>query len=277
MSYENIPKNADQSAVLVEVDKIVPVDVASLPDIPAQSFYVEVAKGNIPGHSIATLSGLNASVDATTSEDLWDLGGVLIWATSGEQWEIVSDESDDSSAGTGARAVQITYLDDQYVEHSEVVTLQGTSPALTVATNMYRALRATVVAVGATGHNVGTLVIKAAGGGNARIGIIPEVNRSLHGFYTIPAGKTGYLVYAHSAIGKNRDANLLIHNTAGDAGIFYRSIFSELYQNSVVLQPMAPIGAIEEKSDIKLVCSTENNNTSMSAYIQLLLVDNPAG
>lgn len=54
----------------------------------------------------------------------------------GEQGKIVSTSSDDSLDGTGTRKVKIEYFDLTNVLHEEIVTLNGTTPVLTVATDI---------------------------------------------------------------------------------------------------------------------------------------------
>lgn len=249
-----------------------PVEIVD-PKLPLD-FYTEVAKGNVAGHSIKSFRGLNNDVDTANPENLWTPGGLMVYATAGEQWEIVSDSAADTLAGTGAQVVQITYLDDNYTEQTEIINLNGTTTVLTVATNMLRAIRLAVVSVGSSGYNEGTLLMRVAGGGNDRIGIEPTGNVDLHGFYTIPVGKTAYLIYAHSGVGKNKDIHLLIRYSEGDTGILYTSVFSEMFQNFTVFNVKAPVGPISEKSDVDFLVSTENNNTDSSAYVQLLLIDN---
>lgn len=75
MSYENIPKNAAGTAVLVEQLKVVETTTQDLP----KDFYTEVAKGNIPGHSIVSVRGRNADVDVNLPAHLWNGGDRLIY------------------------------------------------------------------------------------------------------------------------------------------------------------------------------------------------------
>ena len=50
-----------------------------------QSFYLEVNKGNIEGHSMVAVVGSNSSV-GTTFTDIWSGGGDMVYQTGGETW-----------------------------------------------------------------------------------------------------------------------------------------------------------------------------------------------
>lgn len=250
-----------------------PVTVNNFPETP-RDFYTEVSKGNVIGHESVAFRGLNSDIDSANEENLWTFGGIMVYATAGEQWEILSNDTSDNATGNGAQMVKLDYLDDNYIPQEEIITLNGTTPVQTVATNMFRAISLAVISVGSTGHNEGDLTVRVSGGGNPRIGVIATGNIDLHGFYTVPAGKSAYLIYAHTGVGKNKDVNMLIRYSQGSTGILYTSVFSEVFQNTAVFDVKSPVGPIEEKSDIDFLVSTENNNTDATAYVQLLLVDN---
>jgi len=237
-------------------------------------FYAEVSKGNIEGHAIANMQGENLDVDSSAPENLWCAGGLMVYPTVGEQWEVVSDSTDDTASGIGAQAIIVQYLDFDYNEQTEVVTLNGTTPVQMTATDCFRSINILSVQVGSSGYNQGTVSVSDTSSGNTRVCMEPLHNRSAHGFFTIPKGKTGYLIYGHSALGKNKDGKIELYLTEGENGIFTKNSFSDLYQNSVVFLPKAPIGEIVEKTDIQFLCTTLNNNTDATAFIQILLVDN---
>ena len=104
-----------------------------IPVVPqVKDFLIEVGKGNVPGHTVSAVIGRNTAVSSTLTEDVWGGGGNMVLPTAAESWEIVSTgagAANDTSAGTGARTVLITTLDDNYVAQSPVdVTLYGSTP-----------------------------------------------------------------------------------------------------------------------------------------------------
>lgn len=243
-------------------------------NIGRNDWYTEVAKGDVVGHELAIVEGENLDVDITQPENLWCAGGLMVYPTAGEQWQIVSDSDDDSVAGVGAQLVILEYLDTDYEPQTEIIALDGTTPVLTVALDCFRPMRLLVIQVGAEGANQGNIAMTDVATGNPRICLTATYNRSAHGFFTVPAGKTAYFIYGHSAIGKNKDSKIDIYTTHGDNGVLMKSAFADLFQNSVVFIPKAPVGGFIEKSDIQFRCTTLNVNTDASAFLQLMLVDN---
>jgi len=94
--------------------------------------------------------------------------------TTNAQRSILSSDTNDTSAGTGARTVKITYYDQTMLgPFTEIVTMNGTTPVNTVATNICFIEKIETNTVGSQLNNVGTITLKAAsGGGGSTIGTI---------------------------------------------------------------------------------------------------------
>jgi hypothetical protein len=94
--------------------------------------------------------------------------------TSNAQRSLVSSSTNDASAGTGARKVRVTYFDEDLAgPFVETVTMNGTTPVNTVATNICFIERMDVVEVGSQASNIGTISLKATtAGGGATVGSI---------------------------------------------------------------------------------------------------------
>jgi hypothetical protein len=113
--------------------------------------------------------------------------------TTNAQRSLVSANANDTSAGTGARQVRITYHDQTGAgPYNETVTLNGTTPVNTVATNICFIERMEVTSVGSGGSNVGILSLKAAtAGGGVTIGTIAAANnRTFWSHHYVAPGKT---------------------------------------------------------------------------------------
>jgi len=81
----------------------------------------------------------------------------------GVQVSVVSTSADDTAGGTGVRSIQIDYLDSLGVAQSEVITLAGLVPVLSVAT-VDEILAVTAREVGSSAGAVGYVLIKDAAG-----------------------------------------------------------------------------------------------------------------
>lgn len=112
--------------------------------------------------------------------------------TSNAQRSIVSSSASDASAGTGARTVKITYLTSTGAgPYTETLTMNGTTPVNTVATNICFIEQIDVLTIGSNASNVGKISLKAAtAGGGATIGTIAVGdNQTFWEHHYVPTGK----------------------------------------------------------------------------------------
>jgi len=278
MSYENIPKNATETAVLVEVDKIVPVDVATLPDIPAKSFYFEVAAGRVTDNESLHTFGRNPTIDTADGfADLWSGGGVYTGfnATVAEPISVVSTSANDAAAGSGARFVRVVGLDTNREEITEVIVLNGTTPVIS-ANSYIRCSLASVLQAGTLGGNDGIIT------GNqsvtvANVFFVMEVgdNRTLQSVYTIPANKQLLLVSIFTFLAKkgssSAEVKILIR---GLGGVFQTVTWFALDSNGTSYVPRqfdVPFQPLPAGADIKFAASVSANNTAVAAGIEGIL------
>jgi hypothetical protein len=237
-------------------------------------FKLEVGKGNVQGHTLETVVCRNPSAN-TVFEDVSAVGGTIVYPTAGETWELVSSSANDAAAGTGARTVRVRYLDVNYVEQFEDVTLNGTTPVTLVATNAYRIYGYGVFATtwGTTLANEGDITLRVAGAGATRATIPATENRSLDCYLTIPAGKSGIVVYAHADVAKNDDSVARFRLTNGANTGFFTGLPLSLVQNNTEFNLPAGSNLFDEKTDIKLVIKS-SNNSEFNAIYQLMVIDN---
>ncbi len=132
-----------------------------LNDPAGSSFELEVAKGNVPGHSVINKFGRNT--DVTAAEDIWGAGGNWTQVTAACTSNFASSSASDTAAGTGARTLTIYGIDGSYADVSETLTLNGTSNVAT-ANSYWHIYRALVATAGSGGTAVGTITGTATGG-----------------------------------------------------------------------------------------------------------------
>src|SRR3990167_6165721 len=102
----------------------------------AKDFYSVISEGLV-GHYPFRIIGHNPDVDDSW-EDLIPWGGTYIFPSSGIQMQISSTSADDDEGGTGVNSVIVNYLDNDYYEKEETITLNGTGVINTVATDILR-------------------------------------------------------------------------------------------------------------------------------------------
>jgi hypothetical protein len=99
----------------------------------------------------------------------------------------------DYSATTGAQAVQIGYLDGDYVNDSEIVILNGTTVVPTVQSNLYRINGFRVVAAGSSGVAAGTISLRNLADTPIYNAIAAGATYSRCSQYTVAAGYSLYI------------------------------------------------------------------------------------
>lgn len=145
---------------------------------------------NQAGYSRVTALGNNPSVDTgTVPEDIWTGGGVYPWMTAATALEVVSDNVNDTAAGTGARTVSLSGLNISYVPVVQTLTLNGTTP-VAVPTDLLRINSMVIMSAGTGKVNAGALHVRDAGGGTVRAIIQAGYGITRQSIFTVPAGFT---------------------------------------------------------------------------------------
>jgi hypothetical protein len=237
-----------------------------------------VSRGVVPGSTVVQIVGYNPDVDVGSApEDIWEEGGQYPFQTSAQSLEIVSSNAADNPSGTGLRTVRITGLDAGYVEITEDITLNGTSPVTLV--NQYLRVNLLMgLSVGSNKVNAGKITLRVAGGGAIQSVIGVGGGASQKAIYTVPAGKTAFITHCEFQMiqpDKGDSAGLKLHfNTPGNADIG-RALFtftdtSPNYQRIFGYPLLVP-----EKSDIRISSSfVSSNNTEIFVTLFLVLMDN---
>ena len=119
-------------------------------------------------------------------------GGVYANPASASALTIVSTSTDDDAAGTGARTVVIEGLDANYAEITETVIMDGTTPVTTTNT-FIRVFGMTVDTAGSTTFPAGNITAQI--GAVVYSQLTAGYNLSYNSNYTVPAGKTGYILH----------------------------------------------------------------------------------
>lgn len=97
----------------------------------------DIARGHVTGSENYHAFGYYETAGAVTTRTvLHPSPNWGIPSAAGSQITVVSSDPNDTAAGTGIRTVRIIYLDATYTPQTEDITLNGTTPVLTVATDI---------------------------------------------------------------------------------------------------------------------------------------------
>jgi len=229
---------------------------AAMPSVTVQGAYepfsLQVARGQIAGHSPFLIYGFSNQVSNTAFGPLWEgltqSGGLYPFPASAAQLTIVSSSASDTSA----LKVLIQGLDANFVPISEVIALNGTSNVTSV--NSY--LRINNVGV-TNGTNVGNVSFKQGTTLLAQINAGLGVNQA--SIYTVPAGYTLYILrsYKTANIGFTSGAwiNFEVQfndNVTGSQKIVQEQTFVQQIEIDYTQMPRK----ITEKTDIQYLYKT---------------------
>jgi len=209
--------------------------------------------GAVYGTALGTMSTVWTAAD-TTATALYN------WAHGNGTLSVVS------TSGSDTTDVTIQGLDANYDFVEETLTLTGTS-AVTGSTTFARVNRAFMTST----TNVGK--VQASIGGTVVTEIGAGFGQTLQCFYTIPAGKTGYMFNLSASASKNQVVDLFLFQRPF-GGAFRVQATMSLNQNNQQLEYPSPI-KFTEKTDIDLR-TRGSSNATISADFTIILVDNPA-
>lgn len=250
----------------------------------SQQFYIEVERGNVDGYSNLHKFGSNgligtAIVPVCTS-------GFYRTPTTAVSLEIVSDDANDTSAGTGAREVTIQGLDADGNEQTQTVETNGTS-AVTINGTWLRVFRMWVSASGSyanqtTPSQLGTITIQESGGGDVWSTIEDltgfGLGQSQIGVYTIPKGKRGYLLSVNYSVDTNKTVNIyqfkrggILTTSAPFDTMRLQSVYEGITGNGQFTH-ITP-ESYDELTDIGFMAKTGTGTASVSVEFEMLLID----
>jgi len=241
---------------------------STVDDIP---FYLAVQQGKVPGYSMVNKFGYNSSIGSGAFETIWETGNDYPWQSSAVTVDVVSDDTNDDVAGTGARTLRIQGLDGSYNLAEETVDMDGTTTVTTTQTFL-RVFRMSVETAGSSGNNEGTITVTYTGGSDVAATITEGNGQTLMTLYTIPAGYTGYLLSMNISSGKDQEMEFKFiqrDNSVANAA-FQTKQFLDVRggQTTVIFNA---INIIPQKSDI-YVSGKASSTSSASASFDLLLV-----
>ena len=178
----------------------------------SEPFELQVSRNQISYHISLHKFGYNSDI-GTSPETVWTIGGTYTYLAAASTLYVSSSDANDTSAGTGARTVQVYGLDANYDEVNVTVSLAGQSAVqLGEASNWIRVFRMIVRSAGSSDANVGTLYVgtEATPASGVPVNKYASIaigdNQTLMCVWTVPRGYTAYLhqkdVSASSSSGK---------------------------------------------------------------------------
>ena len=237
-------------------------------------FYLAVAKGDFTGYSNVSKFGINSTVGSSNFESIWEGSNAYPWPTAAATLSVVSGSANDASGGTGARTVEIQGLDSSWNLLTETVTMNGTTPVVTTG-SFLRVFRAKVVTAGSLKSNADEITMSSGGTTLAYITYDTiGMGQTLMAIYTIPNGKTGYIINLNVSSSKDSEHRfrfMVRDNTVTDAAWNVKEYMSA--RGGFSSWRKYAINKVTEKTDIDLQVIS-NSTSAASGGFELILIDN---
>ena len=250
----------------------------------SEPFELQVARGQIAYHKPLFKFGNNPTV-GNSLETIWAEGGLYSYLSAATVLKVSSSSADDTSAGTGARTVQLYGLDADYNEINETVTLNGQT-AVNTTKEFLRINRMIVRSAGTGGSNAGVIY---AGTGTVTAGVPANVyasvngingsNQSLMALWTVPAGYTAYLFQYDISNGTTSNTPAvckLILAVRPYGEVFQSKDVKSLTTGMHVEETFSIPQKITEKSDIEVRAESSSASVSfdISAALEIVYIQN---
>jgi len=251
-------------------------------------YYLEVARGNITGASLVHKFG---TTDITTSMAPIANAGLYQTPTSAVALEFVSDSAADAQNGVGAREITFIGLNSAWEEVSQSVATHATDGTVAVSiptslTRLYRwyVSQSGTYATQAGGSHQGAITVRVAGAG-ATWSIIPnspfQAGQSQIGVYTVPLGKTAYLLSKTVFVDSSKTADVyffqrpLVNDVTTPFTGTMRLVEREVGVTGGYVQPfISPKGPFVGPCDIGFMGKMSVGTSDASVEFELLLTDN---
>ncbi len=231
-----------------------------------EPFDVQVARGQIMGHSTLNIYGYQAAV-TTTNIPLWENATAYTYPVSATTMKLVSTDAGDTAT------ILINGLDANFAPISESVVLTGTTAVTT--TKSYIRINSMQVSVGSLTNPAGVITLKDMTSTTTYAQINAGVGRTQMAIYTVPAGYTFYLsrVDANTSFNGN-NANYVIYknysvSSTGVVTVTQQAPFTQLYHTQRVMpRPFA------EKTDLQFQFVTSAGTAQVNVGVEGYLIKN---
>lgn len=236
---------------------------------------LEITRGRVEGSYPVVIDGHLVTSGAATDVLVLDGSAIKdpsVAPAAGLQMSIVSTSAQDGPGGTGVRTIRFNYLDADLIEREEVVTLNGTTPVLTAATNIRWVGEIHMLTYGSGKAFAGDLTVTNAG---TRYKFIPAGNRTTRSSaYRVPAGKRliVHTLYAASTSGTSAArvnvevvVSRINSDSFADAGLLFAQGSIGLQDGSAILSDGA-LYAVPAGEIIALRATTDKGATITGGF-----------
>lgn len=229
-----------------------------------EPFDLQVARGQIDGHSTVNIYGYQTAV-ATTFIPVWENATAYTYPVAATQMNLAGSNGDTAT-------ITIQGLDANYAQISENVVLNGTTPVTT--TKSYLRINSMNVALGSATNPAGVVTLKDLTNTIIYAQINAGVGRTQAAIYTVPAGYTYFLQRVNIYTSLNGNNFVTYQNKTiasnGVVQLTQQAAFATGYESRRVMPR-----PILEKTDIQLMAKLNSSTGVVSIAQEGYLIKNP--
>ena len=222
-------------------------------------YLIGIAQGLVSGTSSINKFGYRGSIP-NSYQTIWDGAADYAYAAAGTVLAVADDTGSDNN-GT----VEVQGLDQNYALITETLTIGGAASS----NQFLRVFRARMITSNTGTTNVDEIRIKRATTDLAII--LAAAGQTLMSLYTIPAGKTGYLIRLQGNVDANNDALFRLISRPLNGSFNVKGQFGVFASGFTVDYPIPLV--FTEKTDLQVVAKSQNN-VGGGASFDLILKDN---
>jgi len=248
----------------------------------SEPFELQVSRGQVAYHYPQFKFGFNPDID-NSLETVWAQGGLYSYLSSASVLTVSSSSTADTSAGTGARTVQLYGLDTGYNEIDEIVTLNGQTAVNT--TNSFLRINRMIVRSAGTGEQnagvvyAGTGTVTSGVPANKYATVAVGDGQTLMALWTVPAGYTAYLYQTDISAActtSNKLLNVRIVSRPFGEVFQIKDKFGMSVGGGTVTQVYQYPLKFEEKTDLEVraIGDAGSANIQVSAGLDILYIKN---
>jgi len=232
-----------------------------------ENFYLQLARGHIANHYPVHKFGAVPAMATNTLGTIWDINNTVYpWASWDTAGIITLTRASTSDAN---KVITVQGLDTNYNFAEEDITLTATSG--NAGSVSWRRVNRMFIKTDIAG-NIGDITAVKDGVNVARI--TATFSQTLMAVYTIPAGKTGFLLQGTMSAQDGKDASGLMMVRYFGTNVFRIGHAFEVSSASNYNYTFAVPIAIPEKSDIDIQARSRDRNGRYAAAFDMILVDN---
>ena len=226
---------------------------------------IQVSRGLIKGSEVRNIFGYQSSI-TTSFIPAWEFASVYAYPGSAITMTVTS-----ASASDNNKTLLIQGLDDNYVQISNTVTLNGGGDVNT--TIPFFRINDVILTSGTT--NVGLITISNTGKTVNYAGIRAGDGRNQASIFTVPAGKEFYLyrIDAFSNDSVSAQPGIFRNFTRSATGQEY-VVARTTFENQMNIQRRLPF-KYSEKTDIQFQLRTQSGTHEMNVFGEGILLDVP--